>query len=61
MFSFGYLGMIPALTPHTARALDLGHHQAMLVTSVLTGLCLVPSSHPFDTIKSNLQGDLGRE
>ena len=47
------------LTPLTAEKLSLNEYQAMLLTSALITVIFGTLTHPCDTIKSNLQGDLG--
>ena len=56
----GYLGMVPSLTPLVAQRLELNQFQAMFVASISASLVAITLSQSFDTMKTNLQGDLGR-
>ena len=59
IFCFSYLGLIPTFTPMIAKAYNMNNISAMLWASFAASTVAIIFSHPFDTIKTNLQGDIG--
>ena len=55
----GYLGMVPSLTPYVQDYFQLGQFKAMFIASITCSMVAITLSQPFDTMKTNLQGDLG--
>ena len=53
------MGMIPTLTPMIEERFNMGNVSAMFWASFASAVVAIIFSHPFDTIKTNLQGDLG--
>ena len=60
MYTLGYLGLVPVMTPIISSSFNIGHFQAMFSASICASLFAITLSHPFDTIKTNLQGDIGK-
>ena len=60
LYCLGYLGLVPTLTPRVKEYSQLGHFQSMFVSSIIASSFAISLSHPFDTMKTNLQGDLGK-
>ena len=59
LYTMGYLGLVPILTPLICSWYNLDHYQGMFAASITASLFAITLSNPFDTIKTNLQGDLG--
>jgi hypothetical protein len=59
IFCFSYLGLIPTFTPMIEKRSNLNNATSMLLASFAASTVAIIFSHPFDTIKTNLQGDLG--
>lgn len=59
IFCFSYLGLIPTFTPIVQEKLGINRTLAMFYSSFLASSIAIVLSHPSDTIKTNLQGDLG--
>ena len=55
----GYLGLVPTLTPMIKEKFNMNHFSAMFLASLAASSFAITLSHPFDTMKTNLQGDLG--
>ena len=55
----GYLGLVPTITPMISSSFNMGHFKAMFTASIIASSFAISLSHPFDTMKTNLQGDLG--
>ena len=55
----GYLGVVPTIAPYFEEYFKIGKFQAMFCASMATASVAITLSHPFDTIKTILQGDIG--
>lgn len=55
----GYLGMVPSMAPFFADKFGLGQFPSMFVASLAASSVAITLSHPFDTMKTILQGDIG--
>lgn len=55
----GYLGIVPSLYPYFKDTHNMNQVSALFVSSLIASSIAITLSHPFDTMKTNLQGDLG--
>lgn len=58
VFTAGYLGVAPALSRELAEEYEYGEAQAKIISAVAGGVLAGTLSHPMDTIKTCMQGDI---
>lgn len=61
LFTAGYMGVGPAFTSDYKTRFGMGDNSAKLAGSISAGICAATLSHPLDTIKTCMQGDVKRE
>lgn len=61
MFTAGYMGIGPAITEKLTTDYNLSLVQAKLAGAMGSGVIAATLSHPMDTIKTCMQGDVNRE
>ena len=60
LFCAGYLGMTPLLSRYFNEKHNIKESSAKIYASIIAGLIAAPLSHPFDTLKTGMQGDVQR-
>ncbi len=61
LYTAGYLGLAPTLATYLGEEHGLAPTQAALLGAIPAGLVAATLSHPLDTIKTCMQGDLERK
>ena len=59
LYCMGYLGIVPSLSPIYREKYNLNPMTALFAASLTASAFAISLSHPFDTMKTILQGDLG--
>lgn len=58
IFTAGYLGIAPSLTRYLSEEYKFGDHGARVLGAIGAGIVSATLSHPMDTIKTCMQGDV---
>jgi len=61
LFCVGYLGITPILSRQFHEKYAVSENKSKVYASVIAGLIAAPLSHPFDTMKTGMQGDVQRK
>ena len=54
------LGVTPILSSYISETCEVGLFKSTIIGSIISSVIFSAVSHPFDTIKTNLQGDLSK-
>ena len=60
LFTAGYLGITPLLSRYFQENYNTHENNSKVYASIIAGLIAAPLSHPFDTMKTGMQGDVQR-
>ena len=56
----GYLALVPTISSTFKERFNMNPMTALLSASILASSFAIATSHPFDTMKTVLQGDIGK-
>merc|ERR1711964_576488 len=61
VFTMGYLGMTPVVSDYLHNQMGYDVNTAKAIATVSSGVLAGTVSHPMDTLKTCMQGDIGRD